>query len=146
ARWQPPWGHFPSPGLGPFAAHRCAERSPSAPAPPPPPRTTGLQPTSSSLPVADAVDGPRVIVAHEHRAVLEHEEVHRTTEIAVVLDEAGHERLDPRTSLAVGLGHRDVRILLGAVPRTVARDEHRTLVLGREHLAAIERQAQGGRM
>src|SRR6185503_14880118 len=137
--WQSPWRHSRQPGRpGRSAAHRPAETPSSVPAT----AQDNRPAATSSLPVADAVDGPRVVVAHEHRSVLEHEEVHRTTEIAVVLDEAGHESLDPRTALAVGPGHRDVGILLRAVPRTVTRDEHCTLVLGREHLAAIERQAQ----
>ena len=83
-----------------------------------------------------------MVVAHQHRAVLEHQEVHRPAQVGVVLDEAGHEGLDLRAALAVGPGHRDVGVLGGAVPGAVARDEHRAAVLGREHLSLIEGHAQ----
>src|ERR1700712_4853180 len=65
-----------------------------------------LQRIRSLSPVADAIDRARVIVADEHRAVFQDQEVHRPAEVLVVLDEAGHEGLD--LGRAIFLRPRDV--------------------------------------
>src|SRR6185369_13423364 len=92
--------------------------------------------------VADPIDRTGVVVADEQRSVLHDVEVDRAAEIVVVLDEAGHERLDLGAALAVGPRHVHAVVLLGPVPRPVDRDEHRALVLRREHLAGVELQAE----
>src|SRR5262245_44741287 len=92
--------------------------------------------------VADSIDRTGVIIADQQRAVLHHQEVRRAAEVFVVLDEAGHERLDLRAALAVGPRDEHAVVLLRAVPRPMLGDEHRALVLRREHLAGVELQAQ----
>src|SRR5262249_33423939 len=75
--------------------------------------------------VTDAIARPVPIVGSQQRAVLHPLDVHRTSDIAVVLEEAGEERL-PGFHRAVLVDIRDHDVapdLLAPVPRAVPRDE-----------------------
>src|SRR5262245_4106429 len=84
-----------------------------------------LPPRRPRAAVGDAIDRAGVVVGDEQRAVLHHLHVDRPADIAVVLEEAGHERLE-RLDAAVTV-ERDVdhiaANLARLVPRAVARDE-----------------------
>ena len=96
------------------------------------------------LAVGDAIDRAVPVVGDQQRAVLQLHHVDRPADIIVVLQEAGHERLD-RTSPCrpCSASRRDVAAeLLGPVPRAVPRHEDRILVGLREHVAGVEPHAQ----
>src|SRR5262249_28284439 len=117
---------------------------------PPPRRRRAPAPqrrSATSLRVADAVDDPVLVVGHQHRAVLHHHDVvrpapHRWIGLGVE-QEAGQERLVLADLAAViqHHAHHVVALLDRAVPRAAHRDEDVVLVLGREHLAAVEAHA-----
>ena len=89
--------------------------------------------TSADLPlrpISDAVDGAVVIVRQQHRAVFQPFHINRSTNIVVVLDEAGDEGLY-RVDRPIGLEVRNDDVaadLMALVPRTVAGNEDRIAV------------------
>src|SRR5690242_13831666 len=101
------------------------------------------------LAVADAVDGAGPVVGDEDRTILVLDDVVRTAEIALVaLDPAGREHF-LLGILAVRIG-RDAddaaTLVLVTVPGAVLGDQHRVLVLGREHASGIELHAERSHM
>src|SRR6202000_2233764 len=77
------------------------------------------------LAVAQAIDGAVPVIRDEHRTVLHLHHVNRTANILVVLEEAGDDRLDVLDrAVLVQMGDDDVTTeLVGAIPRTVTRDD-----------------------
>src|SRR2546426_2158689 len=94
--------------------------------------------------ITDAIDRAVKVVGQEQRPVRHHLKVHRAGDVIVVLDEPGDERLDRlHAPVLVEINGDNVAAdLVGPVPRSVAGDEDRVLVLLREHVAGVEAQAE----
>src|SRR5262249_19991619 len=100
------------------------------------------------LTVGNAIDRAVIVVRHQQGAVLHDFYVRRATNIAVVLNEAGEERLRGfYRAILVEENSDDVATkLLRPVPGAMAGEEDSILVFRREHAAGVEAQAETGRM
>src|SRR5262245_8118135 len=98
--------------------------------------------------VADAVDGAVIVVGDQQRAVLHHQHIDRPSDIIVVLEEAGNERLHrPEGAVRLELHQDKITSDLGAaVPGAMARDDDLVAVGGREHGAGVEAHPQNTRV
>src|SRR5262245_59271377 len=100
------------------------------------------------LAVGNAIDRAVIVVRHQQGPILQDFHVRRATNVAVVLNEAGEERLRGfHRAILVEENSDDVATkLLRPVPGTMAGEEDSVLVFRREHLASVEAQAETGRM
>src|SRR5262245_20538586 len=98
--------------------------------------------------VAHPVDCAVVVVGDQQRAVLHDQHIGRPTDIVVVLEETGNERLHrPEGAVRLELHQYKITSDLGAaVPGAVARDDDLVAVGGREHGAGVEAHPQSPRV
>src|SRR5580704_1315329 len=97
---------------------------------------------------ADAIDGTVVIIGDEQRPVFHGKDVHRTSNVVVVLYEAGNEGFHrPECAIAVQSdGDYIAADLHAAVPGSVPRKEHHVAIFIAQPVARVELQAKRGRM
>src|SRR5262245_41282313 len=98
--------------------------------------------------VAHPVDCAVVVVRDQQRAVLHHQDIDRPSDIIVVLEEAGNERLHrPEGAVRLELHQYKITSDLGAaVPGAMARDDDVVAIGGREHGAGVEAHPQSPRV
>src|SRR5262249_17655628 len=94
----------------------------------------------------NSIDGAIVVVGDQHRAVLHRQHVHGPTDVVVVLDEAGDERLHrPEGAVAVQLDADHVAAdLYASVPGAVAGKEDGVTVFAAEPVNRVELQTERG--
>src|SRR5262249_33146521 len=95
-------------------------------------------------PVTHPVDRAVVVVGDQQRAVLHHQHSGRPSNIIVVLEEAGNERLHrPEGAVRLELHQDKITSDLGAaIPGAMARQDDLVAVGGREHGAGVEAHSQ----
>src|SRR6266404_820315 len=97
---------------------------------------------------ADTIDGTVEIIGDEQRPVFHGKHVHRTSNVVVVLNEAGNERFH-RLECAIVIqfdGHYVATDLHSAVPGSVPREEDDVAIFISKSVAGVELQAKRGRM
>src|SRR5438552_13887480 len=97
---------------------------------------------------ADTIDGTVEIIGYEQRPVFHGKDVHRTSNVVVVLNEAGNERFHrPECTIAIQFDGHDVATdLHTAVPGSVPREEDHVAIFISKSVAGVELQAKRGRM
>src|SRR5262252_1353411 len=114
-----------------------------------PPSTLRVSATGRPLgAVAHPVDRAVVVVGDQQRAVLHHQHIDRPSDIIVVLEEAGNERLHrPEGAVRLELHQYKITSDLGAaVPGAMAREDDLVAVGGREGCTRVEAHPQSPRV
>src|SRR5216684_1435758 len=97
---------------------------------------------------ANTIDGTVEIIGDEQRPVFHGKNVYRTSNVVVILNEAGNERFHrPECTIVIQFDGHDVATdLHTAIPRSVPREEDHVAIFISKSAAGVELQAERGRM